>query len=328
MAHKLMDAVVLARYGGPEVLGLRRVPPPTPAAGETLVRVARAGVNYTDLGRRARGSRTRPEQPPLILGWEVAGRRAADGARVLGLLTSGTGGYASRAVVPDAYVVQVPDGVSDSAALALLVQGITAWHLLATAARVRAGESVVVTAAAGGVGSLALQLARLHGAGRVIAVASTADKRRLALDLGADAALDAAAEGFAERLREANGGAPVDVVLESVGGPVLDAALDALGAGGRLVAYGQASGASNTVSVDLLMDRSIGLSGYWAVPEIREAAGTRQVVERLLDEVAAGRLRVVEGPAFAAADAAEAHRAVAARATTGKVTLTFEEDDG
>src|SRR4051794_23040382 len=301
MAQNLMQAVVLDRYGGPEVLGLRRVPPPTPAAGETLVRVARAGVNYTDLGRRAHGSRTRPEQPPLILGWEVAGRRAADGARGVGLLPSGTGGYASEAVVADGYVVQVPDGVSDTAALALLVQGITAWHLLATAARLRAGESVVVTAAAGGVGSLALQLPRLHGAGRVIAVASTPEKRRLALGLGADAAVEAAPERLAERLREANGGAPVDVVLESVGGPVLDAALDALGPGGRLVAYGQASGASNTVSVDLLMDRSIGVCGYWAVPEVRDVAGTRRVVERLLDEVAAGRLRVVEGPAFAAA---------------------------
>ncbi len=140
--------------------------------------------------------------------------------------------------------------------------------------------------------------------------------------------MDGAPEGLAERLREANGGEPVDVVLESVGGPAVDAALDALGPGGRLVAYGQASGASNTVSVDLLMDRSIGVSGYWAMPQMQDAAGVRQVVARLLDEVAAGRLRVVEGPAFAAADAAEAHRAVAARATTGKVTLTFEEGEG
>src|SRR5262245_15759677 len=131
-----MQAVVIDRYGGPEELRLRRVPRPEPAPGETLVRVAAAGVNYTDLGRRARGSRWRPERPPLVLGWEVSGRRTSDGARVAGLLTSGTGGYAGYAAVPDEYAVPIPDGVSDPAALAVLVQGITAWHLLATAARV------------------------------------------------------------------------------------------------------------------------------------------------------------------------------------------------
>src|SRR5690348_9268623 len=145
MADQSMQAVVLDRYGGPEVLELRRVPRPEPEAGETLVRVARAGVNYTDLGRRARGPRTRSGRPPLVLGWEVAGRRVADRARVVGLLTSGLGGYADHAAVADAYLVPIPAGVSDTAALALLVQGITAWHLLATAARVRAGECVVVT---------------------------------------------------------------------------------------------------------------------------------------------------------------------------------------
>src|SRR5689334_10733369 len=115
MAGTPMQAVVLDRFGEPEVLELRRVPRPEPAPGESLVAVARAGVNYTDLGRRARGSRTRPGQPPLILGWEVTGRRVADGIRVVGLLTSGIGGYASHAAVPDAYLVPIPDGVSDTA---------------------------------------------------------------------------------------------------------------------------------------------------------------------------------------------------------------------
>jgi NADPH2:quinone reductase len=326
MRRDRMRAVVIDAFGGPEVLQVRRVPRPIPGPGETLIRSARAGVNYTDLGRRASGWRSRVEAPPVILGWEVAGTRVDDGTRVVGLLTSGTGGYAEYAVAPDEYAVPIPAGVSDTAAVAVLVQGITAWHLLVTSARLREGETVAVTAAAGGVGTLALQLARLLGARRVIGVASTAEKRRLALDLGADEAVDGAPDGLADRLRAANGGEPVDVVLESVAGPVVDEALDALAFDGRLVVYGQASGASNTVSLDLLMDRSIGVAGYWAAPAMRDRAGTRRVVERLLDHVASGRLRVVEGPAYRAADAAIAHEAIAARGTVGKVTLETDED--
>ena len=261
-----MRAVVVESLGGPEVLNVREVPRPSPAAGEALIQVHRAGVNYTDLGRRERGWRF-PRQPlPVIPGWEIAGRRVSDGVRVVGLLTTGTGGYAEYGVVPDRLTVPIPDGVEDAAALAVLVQGLTAWHALVSAARVQAGETVAVTAAAGGVGSLAIQIARLRGAARVIAVASTEDKRRLTLGLGADAAIDGTPEGFADRLREANNGASVDVVLESVGGPIVDAALTALAHGGRLVAYGQASGASNVVSLDGLMDNSIGVIGYWALP--------------------------------------------------------------
>ena len=181
-----------------------------------------------------------------------------------------------------------------------------------------------MTAAAGGVGSLAIQIARLLGAGRVIAVASSEAKRRLTLELGADAAIDSKPEGFTERLLEVNGG-PVDVVLESIGGRIVDRALKALAPGGRLVAYGQASGASNMVSLDELMDHSIGVIGYWATPHMRDLIGTRRAIEALLDHVATGRLRPVAGPSFPLADAARAHASLAARATVGKVTLIVDE---
>jgi NADPH:quinone reductase len=261
---------------------------------------------------------------PIIPGLEVAGRRVSDGVRVVGLLPTGVGGYAEYAVVRDELTVPIPDGVDDAAALAVLVQGLTGWHLVVSAARVRAGETVAVTAAAGGVGSLAIQIARLHGAARVIAVASTEEKRRLTLERGADAAIDGTPEGFTERLLEANG-ASVDVVLESIGGPIVDRALKALAHGGRLVAYGQASGASNMVSLDDLMDHSIGVIGYWATPHMRDLIGTRRTIEGLLEHVASGRLRVVEGPSFPLADAAQAHASLAARATVGKVTLVVDE---
>jgi len=255
-----MRAIVVDSLGGPEVLKIREVARPSAMVGETLIRVSTAGVNYTDLGRRERGWRFSAQPLPIIPGLEVAGHRASDGVRVVGLLPTGIGGYAGYAVVRDELTVPIPDGVDDAAALAVLVQGLTARHLVVSAARVRAGETVAVTAAAGGVGSLAIQIARLQGAARVIAVASTEPKRRLTLELGADAAIDGTPEGFTERLLGANG-APVDVVLESIGGPIVDRALKALAHGGRLVAYGQASGAANMVSLDDLMDHSIGVIG-------------------------------------------------------------------
>ena len=315
-----MRAIVVESLGGPEVLKIGDAPRPSPRVGETHIQVRRAGVNYTDLGRRERGWRFPARPLPIIPGLEVAGRRVGDGLRVVGLLPTGIGGYAEYEVVRDELTVAIPDGVDDATALAVLVQGLTAWHIVASAARVRAGETVAVTAAAGGVGSLAIQIARLEGAARVIAVASSEEKRRLTLELGADAAIDGTPEGFTERLLAANG-APIDVVLESIGGPIVDQALKSLSHGGRLVAYGQASGASNMVSLDDLMDRSIGVIGYWATPHMRDLIATRRTIERLLEQVAHGQLRAVEGPSFPLADAAQAHASIAARATIGKVTL-------
>lgn len=318
----LMRAVVIRAFGGPEVLRPEYVPRPATAPGSTLIRVARAGVNYFDTERRASW---RASELPVILGGEVAGRRLSDGQRVVGLIESGIGGYAEYAAVPSEFAVPIPDAVSDSAALAVLVQGLTAWYLLVKAARVESGESVVVTAAAGGVGSLAVQIATWFGATRVIAIASTEAKRRSALELGADAALDSAPVGLAERVRLANGGAGVDLVLESVAGPIVDALLDALATGGRLVAYGQASGSSNTVSVDRLMNASIGVLGFWLTPYLADRVATRRVIETLLAAVAEGRLRVREGPSFLIAHARHAHELIGAGASAGKVTLAAGE---
>jgi len=318
----LMRAVVIRAFGGPEVLRAEYVPRPATAPGSTLIRVARAGVNYFDTERRASW---RASELPVILGGEVAGRRLSDGQRVVGLIEAGTGGYAEYAAVPSEFAVPIPDGVSDRAALAVLVQGLTAWYLLVKAARVEAGESVVITAAAGGVGSLAIQVAKWLGATRVIAIASTEAKRRSALELGADVALDSAPAGLTERVRLANGGAGVDLVLESVAGPIVDALLDTLVTGGRLVAYGQASGSSNTVSVDRLMGASIGVLGFWLTPYLADRAATRRVIETLLAAVAEGRLRVREGPSFLIAHARHAHELIGAGASVGKVTLAADE---
>jgi len=164
-----MRAIRISAFGGPEVLELvEDAPVPEPAEGQVLVRVRRAGINFADTHARE-NSYLAPYELPLIPGGEVVGE--ADGRRVAALV--GTGGYAEYAVAPRTAVFPVPDGVSDAAALALLIQGLSAWHLLRTSARLSEGESVVVHAAAGGVGTLAVQLARRFGAGRVIATASS-----------------------------------------------------------------------------------------------------------------------------------------------------------
>lgn len=137
-----MRAIVVESLGGPEVLKIREVPRPSPVVGETLIQVSRAGVNYTDLGRRERGWRFSARTLPIVPGLEVAGRRVGDGVRVVGLLPTGIGGYAEYAVVRDELTVPIPDGVDDAAALAVLVQGLTGGHLVVSAARVRAGETV------------------------------------------------------------------------------------------------------------------------------------------------------------------------------------------
>src|SRR3954468_11233375 len=212
-----MRAIQVKEFGGPEVLELADLPVPEPGDGEVLVRVSRAGINYADTHQR-RNEYLAAAELPLVPGAEVAGVREDSGERVVAMC--GTGGYAEYATAPEAMTVPIPDGVDDATALALLLQGLTAWHLYRTSARIREGESVVIHAGAGGVGSLAVQLGRPMGAGRVIATASSEEKRALALELGADAAVDGAPEGLADRLVAANHGRRVDVVFEMGGGGV------------------------------------------------------------------------------------------------------------
>jgi NADPH2:quinone reductase len=314
-------AIRIADWGGPEVLELvEDAPAPEPGAGEVLVRVTRAGVNFADT-HASRNEYVQRYALPLVPGAEVAGTLERDGTRVVAL-TGGTGGYAELAAVPEANVFPIPDGVSDAVALALLVQGLTAWHLYRTSAKLAEGECVVVHSAAGGVGSLAVQLARPFGAGRVIATASSEDKRALAIALGADAAVDVTRGDLADALAEANGGAPVDVVLEPTGGRVFDASLDALAPFGRLVVYGIASRESAHPSTGHLMKHSKAVVGFWLYHCL---ADPERLVARpladLLDRAAAGELRPVEGETYPLSEAARAHEDLAGRRTTGKLLL-------
>jgi NADPH2:quinone reductase len=313
-----MRAIQMSEYGGPEVLQLVDLPVPEPERGEVLIRVSRAGLNFSDTHRRENDYIAKDELP-LVPGSEVAGTREDTGERVVALC--GSGGYAEYATSPSALTFPIPDGVDDDTALALVLQGLTAWHLYRTSGNVAPGESVVVHAAAGGVGSLAVQLGRPMGAGRVIATASTEAKRELALELGADVAVDGSPDGLKQRLIEANLGQRVDVVFEMVGGQVFEESLAALAPFGRLVTYGIASRENNSLRSGDLMRTSRAVVGFWLMHCIGRPTMIDEALADLFARVARGELRVVTGPAYPLEQAAQAQSDVAARQTTGKVTL-------
>jgi NADPH:quinone reductase len=313
-----MRAIQIEEFGGPEVLKLADLPVPEPGDGEVLIKVARAGMNYADTHQRT-NDYLAPYELPLVPGGEVAGVREDTGERVVAM--TGLGGYAEYAAAQEALTFPIPEGVDDGTALALLIQGLTAWHLYRTAGKVAPRESVVVVAAAGGVGSLAVQLGKPLGAGRVIALASTEEKRALALELGADVAVDVDPEGLKERLEEANEGRKVDVVFEMAGGEVFDASLAALAPFGRLVTYGIASRQANEVSTGSLMRRSRAVVGFWLMHCLGRPEMVDEALSELFARVQRGELKAHVGATYPLGEAAQAQVDIAERRTTGKVLL-------
>jgi NADPH2:quinone reductase len=315
----MMRAVQVTEFGGPEVLKAVEVSDPAPGPGQVLIDVTRSGLNYADT-HQVENSYQTPTELPFVPGSEVVGR-TQDGTRVVALLTGG-GGYAERAVAPEAMTFPVPDDVDDLTALSMLVQGTTAWILLRKNAHLEPGESVVVHAAAGGVGTIAVQLAKAWGAGRVVATASSAEKRSLALELGADVAVDSRSDDMTTTLVEANG-RRVDIVLDMVGGTTTDQSIAALGPFGRLVYYGMA-GREQPRPVELrnLLGHSSTVAGMW-LPHVFRLPGDLygRALTELFELAAAGTIRAVAGGEYALDDARAAHEALRSRGTVGKLLL-------
>lgn len=312
-----MRAIVMREFGGPEVLRLEDVPDPEPARGQILLDVTLAGVNYADVHVRG-NTYLAPVELPYIPGNEVVGT-TADGKRVVAL-TQG-GGYAEKVAVHRRLQWEIPDEITDEQAVPLALQGNSAYHILFTVAQVTKGQTVVIPAAAGGVGTLAVQLAQRAGA-RVIALAGTDEKRRLALELGATAAVDSSDEdGLTERILDAAGG-PVHAALEMTGGKTLRQTLAAVGPRGRLVVYGFAGGQLADVPVHTLLQKSITVAGFW-LPHLYTdrtlplAASMRQ----LFDAVGHGTLKIVTGGTHPLADAAKVHHVLNTRIGMGKFSL-------
>jgi NADPH2:quinone reductase len=313
-----MRAIQITEFGGPDTLVVRELPDPAPAAGEQVMDVLAAGINYADT-HQTENSYLAAQTLPFIPGGEVVVRDES-GRRLLGLL--GSGGYAQKVAADPARLFPIPDGVTDAQALSTLVQGATAWHLLRTSTHLQPGETVVVHAGAGGVGTLAIQLAERWGAGRVIATASSEDKRALTRELGADVAVDSRAADLTAALREANGGRGVDVVLEMTGGAVFDQSLAALAPLGRLAVFGMAGRTPPTpVEPGRLMARSTAVIGFWLVHVVQRPQLLAQAVVDLLALIADGSIRPVVGATYPLDRAADAHRALLDRSSVGKLVL-------
>jgi len=319
-------AVTVREFGPPEVLVASEAPEPVAGDGEVVVDVELANITFVETQLRA----GKPPHPsmlpalPAILGNGVGGVVAeigpgvdpdVVGRRVVTSL-AGSGGYAQRAVAAARRLVEVPDGVAMRDAVALLADGRTALSLVRLA-RLREGETVLVEAAAGGVGTLLVQLGRNAGA-RVVAVAGGERKLAIARELGAAVAVDYRDDGWAQQVRDAVGG--VEVAFDGVGGDIGLAAFGLLRSGGRFCPFGMASGSFAPVPAKEVEARGVAVLTS-AAPDPVELVG---LTREALEEAAAGRLRPIIGQEFALEDAAAAHAAIEARATVGKTLLVVQ----
>jgi NADPH2:quinone reductase len=311
-----MKAIQITAFGGPDSMHLVDLAEPVPGPGQEVIEVTSIGINYADT-HQTENSYLSPQKLPLVPGIEVVG--IANGRRVLAPVDSG--GYAQKAIAHSAAMIEIPVGVSDDQALCMLVQGSTAWHILKTVGHLKKGESVVIHAAAGGVGTIAIQLAKLWGA-KVIAVASSESKRALAKSLGADFVLDADQDKLKDAILEANGGKPVNLVLEMVGGKTFDVSFDVLAPFGRLISFGMASRTAPTpIHPGVLMGGSRTITGFWLAHCFGKKELLNDVITELFSLVIEGKLKPVIGATFGLSQATAAHQAMLARETTGKITL-------
>ncbi len=311
-----MKAIQIDEFGGPEVMEYRDVVDPVAGDGEVVVEVARAGINFADT-HATRNDYLAEQSLPLIPGAEVSGRKP-DGTRVAAILASGA--YAEKVAAPEAFLVPVPDGVDDDQAAGLLLQGLTAMALVRRCARIEAGETLVVEAAAGGTGTLAVQLGKRAGA-KVIGLASSEEKRALVEKLGADATVDSRSEDLKEAILEANGGERVDAVLHMSGGDAFDAELSALAPLGRMVVFGIASREQREVSTARLLRGSKSVIGFWLVHLLAKRELAAPMIGELFAAVAAGELAVTVGEVYPLPEARRAHEDLVGRRTSGKLLL-------
>ena len=316
-----MKAIRVNELGGADKLSLEEIEKPTPAADEILVKVAAAGINYADTMMRAGNYLTEPELP-FTLGYEAAGTvdelgedvtNLEKGQRVLA--TTSSGGYAEYATAKAKTVIPIPDELGFSEANALLVQGLTALGLLN---ETKSGQSILIHAAAGGVGTLLVQLAKHKGL-KVIGTASSEEKLELVAGLGADFAINYSEEDWTDEVLSATDGKGVDWLIEMVGGDIVAKNLKVLATHGTMWVYGSASGEDFNVSVLSLMNKNHGIRGYWLMNESVE--NRIRFTGELLEHIAVGRLKI-QVTEFPLEQAREAHEAIEGRKTTGKVVLT------
>ncbi len=323
-----MKAIVVEEFGEPEVLRYADSERPAPDEGEVLIEVRSAGVNYADTMRR-RNQYLVPQELPFTPGSEVAGvvsevgegvEDVSTGDRVVSLLDAG--GYAEYAVAPAQSLIPLPEGLDFDEAAAAPLQGLSAYHILKTSGALKEGESVLVHAAAGGVGTLAVQMAKLMDAGKVIATASTQEKLDLAKSLGADVLIDYTEEDWPEKVLEATDGNGADVILEMVGGDeFLQKNLECLAVFGRMVVYGAASGELGSIVPASLMNNCHSVVGFWLIQIASRPDLFVPSLQEMLGWISSGDLKLTLGGAYPLHEAERAHADLEGRKTTGKIIL-------
>ncbi len=323
-----IKAITVEEFGEPEVLWYEDVERPAPGEGEVLIEVRSAGVNYADTMRR-RNQYLVPQELPFTPGSEVAGvvsevgegvEDVSTGDRVVSLLDSG--GYAEYAVAPAGSLIPLPEGLDFDDAAAVPLQGLSAYHILKTSGALKEGESVLVHAAAGGVGTLAVQMAKLMGAGTVIATASTREKLDLAESLGADVLVNYTEDDWPEKVLEATDGEGADVILEMVGGDeFLQKNLECLAVFGRMVVYGAASGELGSIVPASLMNNCHSVVGFWLIQVASRPGLFIPSLQEMLGWISSGDLKLTLGGAYPLEEAEKAHSDLEGRKTTGKLIL-------
>lgn len=320
-----MKAIRVHAFGGPEVLQYEEVPTPTPDAGQVLVKLAAAGLNYIDVYQRAGLS---PQQLPYTPGLEGSGEVAAVGPGVTDVqigdrvaYTGVPGAYAEYAVVPAERLVHMPIGLDLTVGAAAMLEGMTAHYLAYTTYRLQSGDTCLIHAAAGGVGLLLVHMAKRCGA-RVFGTVSTEDKAALACAAGADAVILYTRQDFETEAKRLTNGTGVQVVYDSVGKTTFAKSLNCLAPLGYLVLYGQTSGPVPPLDLAVLSAKG---SLFLTRPSLAHYIADRPSLEKRAGEVlgwiAAGQLKLRMEFSFPLSEAAEAHRSLEGRKTTGKVLL-------
>lgn len=322
-----MKVIKFEKFGGPEVLKWSDSEKPQPRGSEVLIEVKSSGVNYADTARRE-GQYVVPTALPYVPGSEVAGiivetgndvKNFSKGQRVVALIESG--GYSQYAAVDERVLTPIPDNVDFDQAVALPLQGLSAYHILKTMGRLEPGESVLIHAAAGGVGAIAVQLAKIFGAGKIIATASTEEKLVHAKKMGATHVVNYSEDGWVEKVKEITEGKGVDVALEMVGGEVFNQTVKCLAPFGRLVIFGAASGQQAVFNPGQLMRKNQSVIGFFLPQIMRKPELFQQSFKELLGYMASGQLTLTIGGSFPLKEAAHAHQMLQGRKTIGKLVL-------
>jgi NADPH2:quinone reductase len=322
-----MKAIRVEEFGEAGVLRYVDVERPEPGEGEVLIEVRSAGVNYADTMRR-RNQYLEEQDLPFTPGSEVAGTVAEVGEgvedvtvgdHVVSLL--GTGGYAEYAVAPARGLIPLPEDLDFDRAAAIPLQGLTAYHCIKTSGALKGGESVLVHAAAGGVGTLSVQVAKLLGAGTVIATASSEEKLDLASSLGADVLIDYTEEDWPEKVREATEGKGADIILEMVGSDFPRKNLECLGVFGRMVVFGAASRERGTIVPAALMKPCHAVVGFYLPQIMRRPDLFVPSLQEVLGWISTGDLKLTIGDTYPLEKAAAAHADLEGRQTKGKLLL-------